>query len=44
MDHGAATRVQEHIGDPVSDAPPLDRDDLEEIFGDIQADLRYDHE
>ena len=35
MDHGATTRVQEHIGDPLSESPPLDRDDLEEIFADI---------
>ena len=40
----AITRIQEHIGDPVSDNPPLNRDDLEEVFEDIQADIRFDHE
>ena len=40
----AITRIQEHIGDPISDTPPLDRDDLEEVFEDIQADIRFDHE
>ena len=43
MSH-AGTRVQEHIGDPVSEAPALPRAKLEEIFSDIQSDLRYDHE
>ena len=33
-----------HIGDPVAEAAPLPRAKLEEIFADIQADLRYDHE
>ncbi len=42
--HATGTRVEKHIGDPVSDAPEVDRDTLEEIFGDIQSDLRYDHE
>ena len=42
MDH-ASTRVQEHIGDPVGEAP-VDREQLEEIFQDIQADMRFDHE
>lgn len=31
------------IGDPLSEAPPLDQAKLEAIFNDIQADLRYDH-
>ena len=44
MQHTASTRVQEFIGDPVSDAPGVDQDTLEEIFADIQSDLRYDHE
>ena len=39
-----ATRIQKHIGDPVSDTPALDRDDLEEVFTDIQKDIRFDHE
>ena len=42
--HATSTRVEKHIGDPVSEAPEVDRDTLEEIFGDIQSDLRYDHE
>ena len=42
--HAAGTRVQEHIGDPISDAPAVPREDLEEIFQDIQKDVRYDHE
>ena len=45
MGHAAAgTRVQDYIGDPVSEAPPVEREKLEEIFQDIQNDLRYDHE
>ncbi len=44
MSHAHGTRVQEYIGDPVSDAPPVGREKLEEIFQDIQADLRFDHE
>ena len=43
MEH-AGTRVQQYIGDPVSDAPPVERAKLEEIFADIQGDLRFDHE
>ncbi len=44
MSEAGGTRVQSYIGDPVSEAPVVDRDTLEEIFQDIQADLRYDHE
>jgi len=45
MSHAAeTTRVQKHIGDPVGEAPALPRAKLEEIFADIQSDLRYDHE
>jgi len=44
MTHATGTRVQEHIGDPVSDQPAVPRAKLEEIFKDIQSDLRYDHE
>ena len=45
MTHAETTRVQKHIGDPVIDGDsPVSRDQLEEIFQDIQADLRYDHE
>ena len=43
MDHGT-TRVQEHIGDPVVGEAPVDREQLEEIFQDIQSDMRFDHE
>lgn len=32
------------IGDPVSDAPVVPYEKLEEIFADIQSDMRYDHE
>jgi hypothetical protein len=39
--HGTGTRVQEHIGDPVSDAPSVARQDLEDIFQDIQKDARH---
>ncbi len=42
--HSTGTRVQKHIGDPVSDTPPVDYDALQEIFDDIQSDIRYDHE
>ncbi len=44
MSEAGGTRVQSYIGDPVSEAPVVDRDTLEEIFQDIQGDLRYDHE
>jgi heterodisulfide reductase subunit C len=44
MGHESTSRVQSYIGDPVSDAPAVDRDMLEEVFQDIQADIRYDHE
>ncbi|MEE8338894.1 MAG: 4Fe-4S dicluster domain-containing protein, partial [Xanthomonadales bacterium] len=44
MAHAHSSRIQEYIGDPVSDSPAVDRDKLEEIFQDIQADIRYDHE
>ena len=40
MSHSNATRVHEFIGDPVSDEAPVPREKLEEIFQDIQADLR----
>ncbi len=43
MEH-AGTRVQEYIGDPVSETPPVPREKLEAIFADIQADMRFDHE
>jgi heterodisulfide reductase subunit C len=39
-----ATRVQSYIGDPISAEAPIPRAELEEIFADIQADFRYDHE
>ena len=42
--HAHGTRVQTYIGDPVSETPAVDRDTLEEIFNDIQDDLRFDHE
>jgi len=44
MEHGGATRVQEFIGDPLSESPVVDRETLEEIFSDIQGGLRFDHE
>ena len=44
MSHASTSRVQEYIGDPVSEEAPVPREQLEEIFQDIQADLRYDHE
>ena len=44
MSHSATTRIQEHIGDPFTGEAPVDREQLEEIFQDIQADMRYDHE
>ena len=39
-----STRVQTVIGDPVAGGGPVPRAKLEEIFADIQSDLRYDHE
>jgi heterodisulfide reductase subunit C len=44
MSHSSTSRIQEHIGDPLSNEAPLERDKLEEIFQDIQGDLRFDHE
>ena len=44
MSQATTSRIQEYIGDPVSEEPPVPREKLEEIFQDIQADLRYDHE
>ena len=44
MSHSTTTRVQDYIGDPVTADAPLPREKLEEIFSDIQADFRYDHE
>jgi heterodisulfide reductase subunit C len=44
MSEAHGTRVQEFIGDPVSEAPVVSRDTLEEVFDDIQSDLRYDFE
>ncbi len=38
MTHTQSSRIQEYIGDPVSDSPTVGRDKLEEIFQDIQAD------
>ncbi len=44
MAESQSTRVQQFIGDPLSEEPVVAREALEEIFDDIQADLRYDHE
>ena len=44
MSHSATSRIQHVIGDPVSETPAVEREQLEEIFEDIQADLRFDHE
>ena len=44
MSHAHTSRIQEYIGDPVSDSPAVDYDTLEEIFQDIQKDIRFDHE
>jgi len=44
MSHSSTSRVQQYIGDPVAPEAPVERDKLEEIFQDIQADLRFDHE
>jgi heterodisulfide reductase subunit C len=44
VSHSSTSRIQEHIGDPVSDDSVVGREQLEEIFQDIQGDLRYDHE
>src|SRR5512144_1446830 len=40
----ASTRVQQHIGDPVSEGSSVARTKLEKIFADLQSDMRYDHE
>ncbi len=44
MTTATTTRVETFIGDPVSDEAPVPRAELEDIFADIQADFRYDHE
>lgn len=44
MSHSSSTRVQQFIGDPLSDEPVVSRKKLEDVFNDIQADMRYDHE
>jgi predicted peroxiredoxin len=44
MNDATTTRVQQRAGDPVSEKPPVERAELEQIFKDIQSDLRYDHE
>jgi heterodisulfide reductase subunit C len=44
MEHATSSRVQQYIGDPVSEKPAVPQAELEEIFKDIQSDLRYDHE
>ena len=44
MSEATATRVQDFIGDPVSDKPPVPRAKLEAIFRDLQEDMRFDHE
>ena len=44
MEHAHSSRIQEFIGDPVSDSPVIGREEMEEIFQDIQADIRFDHE
>ena len=38
------TEEKGSIGDPVSEKPVVSREDMEEVFADIQADLRFDHE
>ena len=37
-----STRVEKHIGDPFEGTEEVGRDQLEEIFQDIQSDLRFD--
>ena len=44
MSEASTSRVQQYIGDPVADDAPVTREKLEEIFQDIQGDLRFDHE
>jgi len=44
MSHSTTSRVQQYIGDPVTEQAPVAREKLEEIFQDIQGDLRFDHE
>ena len=39
-----SSRVQAHIGDPVGEQPAVPRAKLEQIFADLQSDLRFDHE
>jgi len=42
--HSVTSRVQQYIGDPVTEEAPVEQEKLEEIFQDIQGDLRFDHE
>ncbi|MBN9354636.1 MAG: heterodisulfide reductase subunit C [Hyphomicrobium denitrificans] len=44
MAHSETSRVQDFIGDPISEKPAVDRAELESIFNDIQTDMRFDHE
>jgi len=44
MSESTSTRVQQFYGDPLSDEPEVDYEKLEEVFNDIQNDMRYDHE
>ena len=43
-DGSQASRVQDFIGDPVSERPAVPRAKLEAIFRDIQENVRYDNE
>ncbi len=42
--HDSTTRVQKHIGDPLEGTEEVSREFMEEIFQDIQSDIRFDHE
>ena len=44
MTKSTNTRVQKTIGDPIAEDTPLDREQLQSIFDDIQSDIRYDFE
>ena len=43
--HSTTTRVQKHIGDPTEGlVKEVSYEVMEEIFQDIQSDMRFDHE
>ena len=42
--HAESTRREKYIGDPIVGDAPVPYEMLQDIFDDIQADLRFDHQ